>query len=65
MKKKYRNITVESKLYAWNVKSNVDGDGTNLIKIWFNKKVVYENLIPWKTEITPKLIRNTIIDNKL
>lgn len=62
MKKKHRDITVEGKKYAWTVKDDVDGDGSNELKIWFDKKVVYETLIPGHVIITPKMIQKKIVN---
>ena len=59
MKKKYRNITVEGKKYAWMIKANYDGV-RNLI-IWENKIKVNDSIIPGKIkEITPKIVSDII-----
>jgi hypothetical protein len=65
MKKKHRNIIVDGKEFAWTIKDDVDGDGSNDLKIWFNKKVVYETCIPGHISITPSMIKKKIINNGL
>ena len=60
MKKKHRNITVNGKEYAWNVHNNVDGDGGNLVKIWYNKKVIFNDIYGGHHNITPKFISEAI-----
>lgn len=59
MKKKYRNITVESRKYAWMVKP--DDDGGHNLTIWYNKVIVNDSHIPAEfEEITPKLVSDII-----
>lgn len=65
MKKKHRNIIVNEKEYAWTIKDNVDGDGNNKLKIWLNKKVIYETYIPGHTAITPSFVEKKIINLNL
>ena len=65
MKKKYRDITVGGQKYAWTVgKPNVDGDGNIALKIWKNKKVIYDELTKNAVTgepITPKQVSDVII----
>lgn len=60
MKKRHRDITVNGKKYAWTVKNDVDGDGGNLVKIFYNKKIKFERLIPGNITLTPKYISKAI-----
>lgn len=53
MKKKYRTITVENIKYGWTVTINED---TTVLKIWLNKKPIYEKEIESKEQITPNLV---------
>ena len=55
MKKKFRNITVDDKKYAWQAKGQS-------YKIWFNEKVILEGEFSGET-ITPKNIRGIILKN--
>lgn len=58
MKKKFRDITVNGKLYGWQVK------GGNQIVIWYDKKVIHTEVISYSEipnlGITPKLIADKI-----
>ena len=53
MKKKFRDITVNSKKYGWRTKFDCDGDGHIWLKIWehnpdengSNKKMIFEAAI--------------------
>ena len=57
MKKKHRNITVEGNDYAW----TTQGAGKyEKLKIWENKKVVFETLITRHHIITPKVVADII-----
>lgn len=58
MKKRYRTITVNNIVYAWSVKGNVDGDGSNRVRGWHNRKQIMEELVTG--EITPSLIEGLI-----
>ena len=60
MKKKFRNINVGEKKYSWRVKNNVDGDGSNLLKIWLEKKIILKELIIGSIGITPGYISEKI-----
>lgn len=55
MKKKFRNITVNGKEYAWATRSLNDCEGNILmLKIWFNKKVIFDKPMPkFVKSITP------------
>ena len=59
MKKKYREITVNNKTYAWTLKS--DGK-EHVISIWENKKVIHNETV--RCDITPSLVRE-IIEKKV
>ena len=59
MKKKFRNITVDGKEYAWMSKL-VDGQHLTL-KIWYDKKVIYEKPVGiYAKAITPKMVKYII-----
>lgn len=61
MKKKYREITVNGKKFTWSSgKNNCDGDGGNLLTIWFEKKPIHKQLFGGHIEITPKLVSEII-----
>ena len=57
MKKKYRDISVNNKIYAWQVK--VDEDGKRLF-IWYNKKIISKSDILGSTVVTPKYVADLI-----
>lgn len=58
MKKRFRTIKVNNIVYAWSVKGNVDGDGSNRVRVWQNRKNIIEGLVTGK--ITPSLIEGLI-----
>lgn len=60
MKKKYNEIVVKGKKYTWTV--NVDGDGSNELKIFLDEKVLYETLIPGHIVITPSMVKKKIVN---
>jgi hypothetical protein len=60
MKKKYREIVVGGVLYGWTISNNCDGDGGNLLKIWLNKKPIYQQLYTGDSQITPETVRKFI-----
>ena len=60
MKKKHRYISVNGKKYAWIVQNNFDGDGGNLVKIFYEKNIKFERLIPGHIILTPKYISQAI-----
>lgn len=63
MKKKYRNITVDGKEYAWSVsRPNCDGDWNNLLTIWFNKEILYRDVINGSIKVTPAYVKVFILD---
>lgn len=53
MKKKYRTITVENIKYGWTI---TECEYSNILKIWLNKKPIYEKEIESKEQITPNLV---------
>lgn len=57
MKKKFREITVDGVDYAWKV--NVTDDG-KYIKIWKDKKVIYEEMVNSEIDITPQTIKELV-----
>ena len=62
---KARKIVVEDIEYYWIVnRHNCDGDGGSFYQIWFNRKLVYKELIHYPTVITPKNVRETILKIK-
>lgn len=60
MRKRHRDIVVNGTKYAWTINNGGDGDGGNDLKIWLNKKVIYEDIIGGHIEITPKMISEII-----
>jgi len=59
MKKKFRNITVNDKEYAWSSRV-VDGQHLTL-KIWHDKKVIYEKPVGiYAKAVTPKMVKYII-----
>lgn len=63
MKKKHRDIVVDGKKFAWTFTGfNCDGDGSSNLRIWFNKREIYHELISGDIQVTPKYVRN-VIDN--
>lgn len=61
MKKKLRNINVNGKKYHWSVSSpNCDGDGGAMFKIFYEKKLIYADLIHG-IQITPNIVREKIL----
>jgi len=61
MKKKYRNIVVDNITYTWaSGHNNCDGDGSNLLTVWKNKKPFLRELINGNIEITPALVKEKI-----
>lgn len=59
MKKKFREITVDNLVFGWTINENCDGDGGKCVKIWKNKKIIYETILN-NEYITPALIRDII-----
>ena len=58
--KKIRKIIVNDIVYYWKVSNyNCDGDGNCSLKIYKNKKVIYEELM--NINVTPSYIKNIII----
>ncbi len=61
MKKKHRDIVVGDKKFAWTVTGfNCDGDGSSRLCIWYNKEVIYHELIGYGIQVTPKYVRNIL-----
>lgn len=61
MKRYIRKIVVNSENYTWSSgKNNCDGDGSNLLTIWKNKKQIHHKLFSGDVQITPSLVRNEI-----
>ena len=59
MKKKFREITVDDKKYAWAVH---DGYENNIITIWLDKKKIYNKSVGGHIKVTPKTIAEIIKD---
>ena len=56
-----RKIIVNDKLYYWNVSDyNCDGDGGCKFQIWYDKEVIFKEIIHNDT-ITPKNVREQIL----
>lgn len=61
MKRYIRKIVVNDENYAWcSGRNNCDGDGSNLITIWKDKKEIHHKLINGNIQITPSLVRKLI-----
>ena len=60
MKKKHRDITVDKVQYAWTIKDNVDGDGSNEVSIWKDKKIIHTQMLKGTIPITPALVKGII-----
>jgi hypothetical protein len=61
MKTYIRKIVVDNQNYTWcSGKNNCDGDGSNLVTIWKDKKQIHQKLINWNIQITPSLVRKLI-----
>lgn len=56
MKKKHRKIVVNDVDYGWTVRAG------QLLCIWKNKKIIKTHDIPYRHDITPKLVANLIKD---
>lgn len=61
MKKKYRELTTDSGKYGWIVKSNYDGSGNHLLRIYKDKVIIKEVIIPPGVEVTPKTVSNNLL----
>jgi hypothetical protein len=61
MKRYIRKIVVDNQNYTWCTgRNNCDGDGSNLITIWKDKKQIHHKLINGNIQITPSLVRKII-----
>ena len=61
-KSNLRKIIVDEQLYYWTVNSpNCDGDGHFLMNIWKDKVKIYSKVQPFG-EITPKNVREKILE---
>jgi hypothetical protein len=61
MKKKYRDIVVNDKKYAWRFLQDSDPyEGGGGIRIWKDKKIVYNKWHNENIEVTPKMVANII-----
>ena len=62
MAKNLRKITVNHCVYIWVVGSqNCDGDGSNRLTIWKDKKQIYTEIINGNFQITPLYVKEKII----
>jgi hypothetical protein len=57
MKKKYRDITIDNKQYAWQVKDNPMGKE---LVIWYNKVIISSSDVSNITTVTPKYVSDVI-----
>lgn len=44
--------------------NNCDGDGSNMLTIWKNNKIIYSKLFYGHIQITPKLVKEEILNNQ-
>lgn len=58
MKKQYREITVNEIPYGWVVDNN--GDGNNILIIYFDKRIIHKELLEGIINITPKMVSQII-----
>ena len=58
MKKKHRDIVVDGLKYGWTV------DGSQHVKIWYDKKVIAEYDVPYVYDVTPSIVAGLIGDPK-
>jgi len=62
-KSKLRKININNKEYFWIVNSpNCDGDGNCLICIWYNKKQIFKDIIPYGETMTPVKVKDIILN---
>lgn len=65
MKKKHRKIVVDDTEYAWSTGNyNGDGDGGLEVRIWKDRKIIYEIFLPYGRvkSVTPALVRDIILE---
>ena len=60
MKKKHRTITVDNIKFGYTIQPNCDGDDGNMLNIWFNKQIIYSEILDYNIKITPKIITDII-----
>ncbi len=61
-RKLLRKININNEQYFWIVcDPNCDGDGGSVFQIWKNKVKIFEQLI-WKEIISPKIVREKILE---
>jgi len=58
MKKKYRDIVVGGEKYAW--RAQEDDDYPSRVKIWKDKKVIFESALSEVDQVTPKIVADII-----
>lgn len=61
MKKKYRDIIVNDTKYVWSFDGESEDYIGSFIKIWFNKKVIYNEFHKNVIKVVPKYIRELIL----
>lgn len=65
MKKRYRNIIIDGISYSWSYKVNGDRyEGGGMLKIWKNKKIVFERWCHCDVIVTPSYIAELITGGK-
>jgi hypothetical protein len=56
-----RNILVNDIAYTWLCSDhNCDGDGSNRLKVWRDRKLVLEELVTGDVSITPEIVSKKI-----
>lgn len=61
MKILHRKIVVDNQTYTWGPgRNNLDGDGSNYLKIWKDRKIIYRELVEGSIQITPLFVRKII-----
>lgn len=57
MKKKFRELNLDGHKYGWIVKDDDDG---NSLRIYKDKKIIYDEVISGDIDITPKIVADII-----
>jgi hypothetical protein len=68
MKKKFREIKVNGIVYGWKINDNRYEDGGMWLKIWHDKKVIYDKQVEYNfdgndsIQVTPAVVRKRIVE---
>lgn len=61
MKKQYREISVNDIPYGWVIDNNCDGDDSNMLIIYFDKRIIHKQLFEGFINITLKIVYEIIL----